>query len=114
MTKQRTGRGPLVVTLQDTAPAHPRLTVRDGNGLLVVLPVAVKALPAVRAHLDRSGPGRACDLELVDERGEVASRWGTFTAPGAAAAVAVALLGADRELVDARVVAPGRRPVTAR
>ncbi|MBB2899711.1 hypothetical protein FHR75_000499 [Kineococcus radiotolerans] len=114
MAKQRIGRGPLDVALQDTPTSHPRLYVRDGNGLVVVLPVPPRSLPAVRVHLDRSGPGRECDVELVDDRGEVASRWGVFTDPGAAAALAAVLIGTDRDLVGARVVAPAGGPATAR
>ena len=107
MAKQRIGRGPLDVALEDTATSHPRLYVRDGSGLVMVLPVHVDSLPDVRAHLASPGAGEACDVELLDESGQVASRWGSFACPGQAAALAVVLLGSDRSLVDARVVAHG-------
>lgn len=105
MAKQRIGRGPLTVALEDAGTTHPRLYVRDGSGLVMVLPVHVDALPDVRHHLSHRTQEVLCDVELVDEHGTVASRWGSFAHPGEAAAVAVVLLGADRCLADARVVA---------
>ncbi len=104
MAKQRIGRGPLSVALEDQGTTHPRLYVRDGSGLVMVLPVHVDALPDVRRHLDEPVGEELCDVELVDEAGAVASRWGSFAHRGQAAALAVVLLGSDRTLVDARVV----------
>lgn len=71
----------------------------------MVLPVHVDSLRDVRAHLDDPGAGESCDVELIDEKGQITSRWGSFACPGQAAALAVVLLGSDRSLVDARVVA---------
>ena len=105
MAKQRIGHGPLEVALEDTTTSHPRMYVRDGSGLVMVLPVHVDSLHDVRAHLDDPGAGESCDVELIDEQGRVASRWGSFACPGQAAALAVVLLGSDRTLVDARVTA---------
>ncbi|WP_432514980.1 hypothetical protein [Kineococcus sp. SYSU DK001] len=106
MVRQRTGRGPLTVDLEGAGTARPRLYVRDGSGLVVVLPVPDRAVPVVRAHLagpeERAGE---CDLELLDERGQVALRWGSFTRAGRAAALAAVLLACDRTLAAARVVA---------
>ncbi|GAA0320472.1 hypothetical protein [Kineococcus aurantiacus] len=107
MTRQRTGRGPLAVSLHDSGAGHPRLSVGDGHGLVVVLPVPVGALPRVRHHLADPGTGGACDVELLDDRGEVASRWGSVARPGEAAALALALVAADRTLARARVVPVG-------
>ncbi|MEW1959101.1 hypothetical protein [Kineococcus sp. NPDC059986] len=106
MAKQRIGRGPLNVALEDQGTTHPRLYVRDGSGLVMVLPVHVDALPEVRRHVeDAATEGQLCDVELFDEAGNVASRWGSFAHRGEAAALALVLLGSDRTLVDARVVA---------
>ncbi|GAB3467877.1 hypothetical protein AB1207_12240 [Kineococcus endophyticus] len=105
MAKQRIGRGPLSVALEDQGTTHPRLYVRDGSGLVMVLPVHVDALPDVRRHLEEPVGEQLCDVELLDEAGTVASRWGSFAHRGQAGALAVVLLGSDRTLVDARVVA---------
>ena len=105
MAKQRIGRGPLSVALEDQGTTHPRLYVRDGSGLVMVLPVHVDALPDVRRHLEEPAAEEVCDVELLEESGAVASRWGSFPHRGEAAALAVVLLGSDRTLVEARVVA---------
>ncbi|WP_432543551.1 hypothetical protein [Kineococcus sp. SYSU DK002] len=104
MVRQRTGRGPLTVDLRGAGTAQPRLYVRDGSGLVLVLPVPERAVPAVRAHLAGPDDRRDCDLELLDERGQVASRWGSFPRAGRAAALAAVLLARDRTLAAARVV----------
>ncbi|MEZ0166722.1 hypothetical protein AB2L27_18340 [Kineococcus sp. LSe6-4] len=110
MTKERIGRGPLHVALEDQGTTHPRLYVRDGSGLVMVLPVHLDVLPDVRRHLEEPSPEpqddqEVVDVELLDEAGAVASRWGSFAHRGQAAALAVVLLGSDRTLVQARVVA---------
>jgi len=105
MLKQRIGHGPLTVALQDQGTTHPRLYVRDGSGLVMVLPVHLGSVPTVRTHLREVGDEEVCDVEMIDERGRVESRWGSFAHPGEAAAVGRVLLDSDRRLTDARVVA---------
>jgi hypothetical protein len=105
MAKQRIGHGPLAVALEDPGTTHPRLYVRDGSGLVMVLPVHVGSVPIVRTHLRELGREEVCDVELIDERGDLASRWGSFAHPGEAAAVARVLMDSDRTLREARVVA---------
>lgn len=105
MATQRTGRGPLGVALQDSGTAPPRVYVRDGRGLVLVLPVSADAVPDVRRHLQDPGAPAPCDVELVDDHGRVTTRWGSFRHPGEAAALGLVLLGTDPAGQTARVVA---------
>ncbi len=106
MVKQRIGRGPLTVALEEHGTTEPRLYVRDGKGMVVVMPVPADTLPDVRRHVQDPGPAQACDVELVDDHGQPASRWGSFAYRGAAAALAAVLMGIDRSLAGVRFVAP--------
>lgn len=94
----------LGVDLQDSANAPARVYVRDGHGLVLVLPVREGAVADVRRHLENT-TDEACDVELLDDQGRVLSRWGSFRRRGEAEALGVVLLGADRNLARARVVA---------
>ncbi|WP_432523992.1 hypothetical protein [Kineococcus sp. SYSU DK006] len=109
MPTERTGRGPLEVRLEGPTSTLPRLYVRDGHGLVLVLAVPDEALAPVRAALAGSGAAGAgaCDLELLDDRGGVASRWGHFPDAGQAGAVAAVLLHSGRGYAGARVVPGG-------
>lgn len=100
-----TGQGPLGVALQDSGSTPPRVYVRDGRGLVLVLPVRADAVSDVRRHLENRGAPGACDVELVDDHGRVTTRWGSFAHPGEAAALGVVLLGTDPDPRTARVVA---------
>ncbi|NAZ78034.1 hypothetical protein GTQ99_21865, partial [Kineococcus sp. T13] len=115
MPTERTGRGPLEVRLEGPTSTRPRLYVRDGHGLVLVLAVPDEALAPVRAALADPGAGAgagepgagACDLELLDDRGGVASRWGRFPDAAQAGAVAAVLLHSGRGYAGARVVPAG-------
>ncbi|WP_432513476.1 hypothetical protein [Kineococcus sp. SYSU DK001] len=107
-----TGRGPVTVEVRPD-PLRSQLVLRDDGGVVEVLPIRPDVLPRVRQglHEDAGGGtgGEACRVELRDDDGTVRERWGTFTGPGGAAAVGLALLAADRHADHAVVLdAAGR------